>query len=441
MADFGPEDATGRVLVRLNEALIAERDTRSTWVVTDTAESAFVHLPFMPRPDGRLPTNPSAIDASAEPDDTVKPTSKNPGYLGAQACAECHRDKHDGFVHTSHHRTSRPIGDGTLEGPFEEPENQLHVDASDLRYTLVRKAGKPYQRVSFGGWESDFPMDIVTGSSKSGQTYLYWHGDALFQNHVSFLTPADEWIPSPGFPSQGGIFSRTIQLGCLECHITYIDLRSPPNHFEPASAIWGISCERCHGPGAEHVRYHRQHPEQQEAKHVIRPSELPRERQLDICGQCHSGTFRLLSKAFSYRPGDDLAEHHKVKEAPIDRVGGVHTANQLNRLQKSECFRQSEMTCASCHDPHQYERGDFQRFSQRCLDCHQQTQCGMHETLGDRLKSNCISCHMPTGDNEGMGLDTSAGRFVPPMIDHFIRVDRDSTDAYLKSRQAHLRSR
>jgi hypothetical protein len=125
-------------------------------------------------------------------------------------------------------------------------------------------------------------------------------------------------------------------------------------------------------------------------------------------------------------------DHHKPRVENAGKVGSVHTSNQLARLKQSACFQGSEMTCASCHDPHQMERGDRQQFSSRCAECHQPDQCGMHDQLGERLTANCIDCHMPTGDIEEMELDTAGGRLSPTMIDHLIRVDRKATDAFLK---------
>ena len=43
-------------------------------------------------------------------------------------------------------------------------------------------------------------MDLVVGSGKIGQTYLYWRDGILFELPVSWLTGAQHWINSPGFP-------------------------------------------------------------------------------------------------------------------------------------------------------------------------------------------------------------------------------------------------
>ncbi len=407
-------------MIRLGN-LTAERDPIN-WIVRDSKTDAFLNLPFQPSIDGEV---------SFEQTEAVAHQSDNPGFVGPQACAECHRERHETYVETGHYRTST-VADATA-GSFAAPENELQSSQGDLRYTMLEKEGRVFQRISFDQWSQSVPMDIRTGSGKVGHTYLYWLGEALFQNHVSYYSATNEWIPSPGFNDFGGTYSRPIELLCLECHVTYIDLTQPPNHYDRQSAIWGVSCERCHGPGRDHVEYHRKHPEQQKAKFIAQPAELSRNRQLDICGQCHSGNFRFESKAFAFRPGDLLIDHHTPHGLKLEKVGSVHTSNQLSRLEKSVCFQQSQMTCSSCHDPHQKQRGDVVEFSQRCLDCHQQAQCGMHDELDQALSQDCISCHMPMDEDVNTEIDSALGRFSPPMIDHHIRIDREATDAFLKA--------
>jgi hypothetical protein len=241
----------------------------------------------------------------------------------------------------------------------------------------------------------------------------------------------DEWIPSPGYTDRTVDYSRAIRTGCLECHVTYIEQKRPPNVYRPETAVWGISCERCHGPGREHVEYHRAHPEDKLARHIVQPADLPRQRQLDICAQCHSGGFTLLSDAFAFRPGDELAKFHQHPDASVEGVGGIHTSNQLTRLSMSKCFAESEMTCTSCHNPHENQRGNRSAFTARCLPCHTSEHCGMFDQLGASVADNCIDCHMPVGDNENMTIRVSGGSFTVQMIDHYIRVDRRATDKYL----------
>ena len=432
-----------------NRLVVEKEDGRNVWQIVAKGDRSSVRVPFVPENNLTLeqpsmanrgsesketPTDSQvSSEATAETAlDSVDPSSKSASFVGAQACAECHQEKHSGFVHTAHHVTSAWMGDTEVHGEFSGEKSRLATKDPDLSFRMFREGDQYVQQVDFADWSLDVPMNVVTGSAKTGQSFLYWHDDALFQAHVSYLTELDEWIPSPGYPDTVAEYTRVIRPACLECHMTYIDLTRPPNHYDPSSAIWGISCERCHGPGSSHVDFHRENPNEKSAKYIAHPSDFSRQRQLELCGQCHSGLFKLLQDPFSYRPGEELAKFHLQNDPGQEGVGGIHTSNQLNRLSMSACFQSSEMTCTSCHNPHQDQHGNTAVFTQACLECHQPEHCGMSDELGARVSDNCVNCHMPRGDNENMTLQVSGGTFTVQMIDHYIRVDRDATAAWLQ---------
>ena len=409
--------------LQLTERLIAEHDdSRGTWFVTARESPAFIELPFTPPATGSL-VDDAPLASSSE--------SANPGFLGADACRECHQEKHEGFVHTAHYKTSGVVGSSAMHGHFSGPQSEMKTRDPILSFEMRQKGDQYLQQVNFADYELDVPLSVFTGSAKTGQTFLYWHQDELYQAFVSYLTEFDEWIPSPGYTDRRVDYSRRIRTECLECHVTYIERKRPPNVYKPETAIWGISCERCHGPGREHVDYHRAHPDEKIARHIVQPSDLPRQRQLDICAQCHSGSFTFVGGAFEFRPGDDITKFHRAINPNAKGVGGIHTSNQLTRLSMSKCFQESEMTCTSCHDPHVNQRGNRQVFTANCQSCHQPEHCGMAKELGSTLADNCIDCHMPIGDNENMTLRVSGGSFTVRMIDHYIRIDEKATAEYL----------
>ena len=413
---------------QLTPRLVAERNVeRNSWLVRAPDSPSFLKLPFVPPSSGSL-----VGDSTAE----VTSDHVSPGFLGPDACRDCHQEKHSGFVHTAHHNTSGVVGTAELHGHFSGPASRM--DSSDplLSFAMFQEGEQSVQQVSFADYQLRFPLDVFTGSAKSGQTFLYWHENELYQAFVSYLTALDEWIPSPGYTDTTVDYSRHIKTACLECHVTYIEQVRPPNQYKPETAVWGISCERCHGPGQAHVEYHRAHPDETTAAHITQPSDLPRERQLDICGQCHSGGIGFVGKAFEFRPGDELARFRRVnnptaKGASAKGVGGIHTSNQLTRLSMSKCFTQSQMTCTSCHNPHVSQRGTREPFTASCLSCHEARHCGMSEELGPSVADNCVDCHMPVADNEDMTIQVSGGSFTVRMIDHHIRVDDEATLKYL----------
>lgn len=411
----GTFELTSRLTATLDES-------RNSWFLSARESTSYVELPFVP------PASGSQVD-DAVGSMTDRPA--NPGYLGADACRECHEEKHSGFIQTAHYQTSAIVGTAAMHGHFAGPESSMTTSDRALSFTMSRQGDKYLQRLNFADYQLDFPLNVVTGSAKTGQTYLYWHRDELFQAFASYLSELDEWIPSPGYGDNTVDYSRRIRMECLECHVTYIEQKRAPNTYFPQSAIWGISCERCHGPGREHVEFHRAHPDDKVARHIAEPSDLSRQRQLDICAQCHSGAVTFVRGAFEFRPGDDLARFHRVNNPNAQGVGGIHTSNQLTRLSMSKCFTESQMTCTSCHNPHLNQRGNREAFTASCLICHQSEHCGMFKKLGSAVADNCIDCHMPIGDNENMTIRVSGGSFTVRMIDHYIRVDEKATTEFL----------
>ena len=157
-----------------------------------------------------------------------------------------------------------------------------------------------------------------------------------------------------------------------------------------------------------------------QAQHIVHPGRLPRERLFDVCGQCHGGIGRPIRPAFSFRPGNVLTDYVE----PVEPAGepGVHSNDQLQRLRKSRCFLQSpQMSCVTCHDPHQVERGDDALFARRCQQCHEVADCALQPQIGSALGNHCTQCHMPRSPLVDIGLKSRGGVVFPEMIDHNIR--------------------
>ena len=110
----------------------------------------------------------------------------------------------------------------------------------------------PYETQSF---------DISVGSGYKGQTYLYWRDNKLYQLPISYYTPLNTWCNSPGFPNNYIQFDRIITARCMECHATFASVSGNGDEttFDSSHIIYGITCERCHGPAAKHVAYYSTH--------------------------------------------------------------------------------------------------------------------------------------------------------------------------------------
>ena len=401
------------------DMMVAFNPVEDLWFVGKHEDGGGVEIPFRP-------------GKSSERSKDVTPRGVNPGFVGPAQCEECHREKYHSFITTGHYMTSRSVNESTIDGNFEPGSNKFSTSDPHVAFEMIRRGDEFLQRVHFFNWSFEVPMEIIMGSSKMAQTYLYWHKDGLYQHNVTHITDGDQWINSPGYVDGDAAYARPIPPRCLECHLTYFDFREKPNRYTPDSLILGVTCERCHGPGEEHVEYHRENTEARRAVGITNPANLERQVQMDICGQCHGGTRQLKGDAMSFRPGDRLDDHYHPPDDESAAKNSVHTSNQLTRLSQSACFQNSQMTCIDCHDPHHNERGNQKLFSKRCMTCHEsEDDCGFFPHDGVSFADNCVDCHMPRRPTEKLRLKSIEGDVFPPLRDHLIRIDSEATQAHL----------
>jgi hypothetical protein len=342
--------------------------------------------------------------------------------VGDAVCATCHSEKANAFHDTAHARTSSLASAATIRGRFAEGSNAMPTVNPDLSFLMEARDGGFYQtarrrRPATEELSRTERMDVVVGSGRKGQTYLYWDADQLFQLPVSYWTALDGWVNSPGFVDGTAEFGRPIVPRCLECHASSFENRAPPeNRYRKDSLVLGISCERCHGPGSEHVaRFQSPSPPRAPADFaIVNPLRLSRARQLDVCALCHEGAGDSLQPALTFIPGDDLslclAFPRPDSKARVD----VH-ARQVPLLERSRCFRMSRtLTCVTCHDVHAPQR-DAASFSPRCLTCHKVEACGKFAALGHSIDGKCIDCHMPLQDT-GKIVSLLDGKTLRPKV-------------------------
>jgi Cytochrome c554 and c-prime len=267
-------------------------------------------------------------------------------------------------------------------------------------------------------------IDIVAGEPRKGQSYLYWKGDQLFQLPVTYWNEIDSWVNSPSYPDGSPHFDKDIIPRCLECHASYFDWLQPSvNRYRKTTLILGIICEKCHGPGREHVALHhakaRLSPGTPEA--IVNPAELPRDRQLDVCGLCHSGNGTPIAPPLSFLPGDDLRDYIDIPYMSAEDTVDVH-GNQVQAVRRSRCFQQSEnFTCSTCHNVHATQR-DAAFFSSACLKCHQPRQCGEFPKIGESIANNCIDCHMPLQESHTLFVRANGKTLRPKVRNHTIAI-------------------
>jgi tetratricopeptide (TPR) repeat protein len=267
---------------------------------------------------------------------------------------------------------------------------------------------------------------------------------------------------SPGYDRANHLdFRRVIDAGCMSCHNGYPPSlagaqpssggASPPKpveddregpRFGDALAA-GIDCQRCHGPGQAHVDALKAGDVETSRRAIVNPGNLDRERQLETCMQCHLESTssplpfqirRYEHPPFSYVPGQPLGDYFiHFDHAPGSRRDDkFEIAGGAYRLRKSACFQRSDMTCSTCHDPHDISRGPaaVKRYVAICESCHRDPHRGGPPRVQGvaAAAATCIDCHMPKRRTE------DAVHVV--MTDHYIQRQRPSRDLLAERTEA-----
>lgn len=348
-------------------------------------------------------------------------------YADPASCLRCHARIAVTYLQTGMGQSFHGMGSATRIEDFAG-HNTLYNQSSDRHYVMVERNGTFFEQrfqIGFDGKQTnreEMRIDYEVGSGNHARTYLHRTAEGkLIELPVSWYSEQDGyWEMSPGYdgPHQQD-FRRAIPYECMSCHNGYpspdpIMNSSPDKDQFGADLPEGIDCQRCHGPGEAHVEAV-EDGENTEAIRaaIVNPARLSRDRQLDLCMQCHLETTswplphfirRFEHTAFSYQPGKPLEDF----QLTFDRKPGsgydddFEVVHQAYRLRKSVCFQKSQMTCLTCHDPHRQLRGEAatQHYVAVCLSCH----AGVHafgipgETKSIQpattAEPNCLTCHM-----------------------------------------------
>jgi Cytochrome c552/Cytochrome c554 and c-prime len=341
------------------------------------------------------------------------------GYASSQTCRACHPSQYASW-HGSYHRTMTQVATrDTVTASFDG----VTVDAVPGEPIVLEQRGQelwaefadpdddPTSTRSTSG-RITRQVVMITGSHHQ-QIYWYATGDSrvLGQLPAIWLTADRRWIPrraaimSP--PGRAHAETGAWNGVCVACHATNGQPRfdtpfgSQPIAAQTAdtrAAEFGVACEACHGPGAEHVRANRS-PLRRYARHltrapdptIVQPIRLTPRLSSQVCGQCHAfwefadpqRERQANAQGLPYRPGDELSATRFLVQptqnlnSPTTRAfltedpgfirdifwsdGMVRaTGREYNGLIDSPCYKNATdekrtLTCFSCHTMHKTE--------------------------------------------------------------------------------------
>lgn len=345
--------------------------------------------------------------------DNVQPHAASTAspYLGSQACAECHSKIVESFRASG---MGRSMGRVEAVTQVEDYDNAVSF-LSRPEYRVERIADGVFHHERLTGqndqviYDQSVRIDYVIGSGNQGRSYVTNRSGMLFMSPIGWYSRAGRWDLSPGYkPPHHERFERPVTEGCLECHAGRMNARpDQENRFRQHPLLEeSIGCERCHGPGRDHVQYRQQAGTKPDSDPIVNPGRLDPARREDVCNQCHlQGEGRYLRDGVhygSFEPGQRLEEAYVIlvrgTRATKEQTQAV---SQVEQMRSSVCFQQSDgrFGCISCHDPHsQPDRATQTRFYRdKCLACHQDRGCKIPEPerRTRQADDSCVVCHMP----------------------------------------------
>ena len=318
--------------------------------------------------------------------------------VGSQACASCHAAIYRSFQRTQMAQSSGRVGTQEPKEQFDRAE--FRDSSGAFAYIVGRDAGGYYFDFRQQGKPQPIQgrrqLDYFVGSGNAARSYITNVEGFLYEAPVAYFRTLASWKSAPGIAQLDYPYlTRPILQGCLQCHASGIR-RIPGTqnaYASPPFAEGGVACERCHGPGSDHISA---------GKAMVNPAKLAPVARDSICEQCHlSGEIRVPKVGKDepvLNPGDRIADTLTV----FVRSGSeaqLRVTSHAENLVQSACKRTSgdKLWCGSCHDPHSVPSATEKvaYFRGKCLTCHQTSSCRAPQAQRQANGDNCITCHMP----------------------------------------------
>jgi Tetratricopeptide repeat/Cytochrome c554 and c-prime len=318
--------------------------------------------------------------------------------VGSQVCGSCHAAIYRSFMQTQMAHSSGRVGTAEAKEQFDRTEFR---DASGKYIYNVGRDGQTYyfdfrQQGTTQPIQGRRTLEYFVGSGTAARSYLLNVDGFLYEAPVSFYSRSASWNSAPGYAVfDSPYLTRPVLPGCLQCHSSgVLHVAGTQNQYaSPPFSEGGVACERCHGPGSDHIAT---------GKPMVNPAKLAPAARDSVCEQCHlSGEIRVTKigrDEDALPPGETLADRMTV----FVRAGSMSqrkVTSHTENLAQSACKRVSgeKLWCGTCHDPHSVppptEKAAY--FRTKCLTCHQTSDCRASQASRQATGDDCISCHMP----------------------------------------------
>ncbi len=304
-------------------------------------------------------------------------------------CSSCHQDVCEQFKDAPHTKTLIEASDPLVlrrfagrsfqiakDGPqvsFEERDQQLWM-TSDAYPESLR-----IEWMFGSGQHAMTPVSLLT--NPDGATELVEGSVSWFPPDVLGATPGADVTGTPGIRSLGEMIDHETTMDCFGCHVTH--LPHDEGRIRQQEIIKGVSCDRCHPGGEEHIAAMEHGTELT----IEKWSELSPVESINRCGECHRRADQLTASELS--PDRSVL----VRFAP---VGMAMSACFLKQDSVPPGPHSRRMDCMTCHDPHKPAEKSQEFYIAKCLHCHGPEKHQVSECTSPMTSRECLVCHMPT---------------------------------------------
>jgi len=184
-------------------------------------------------------------------------TAESARYVGSAACAKCHAEIYAHWKKTP------------MANVVRDPSTHPDAIVPDLRTNPIKQVYKEQVALVYGSvWKQRYSrrsgMTIFRSQPQWDVTHKVWR--------PYFVANGTDWWATL---LSAGQYAEAHGPTCDGCHSVDYNIHTKQ------VAEWNVGCERCHGPGSEHLA----HPTR---TNILDPARMDYVRASDTCIQCHS---------------------------------------------------------------------------------------------------------------------------------------------------------